>query len=345
MKKFFISSKIKKYQVEFIKNIGSDLKKENKDNIFIIDKFINSKINLNRKKIVISSTENEKNFSNLHKVVQKLLDLKITRETKIICVGGGVVQDISSFLSSIIFRGIDWYFYPTTIISQCDSCIGGKTSINFKGYKNLIGNFNPPTKIKIDTNVLKYLKSKEIISGLGEMAHYFFLSKKNYQFFFDNFHKVKTNKNILRKFIYQSLEIKKNFIEKDEFDLGTRLILNFGHTFGHAIEKTTNFKVPHGIAVAHGIQIALFFSKKFGLLNEDAYSSMNKNIQRITKLSPLKKINLTNFIKNLEKDKKNSKKNFKFILTRGVGAMIVYQISRKTNIKKILEEYFIAHAS
>ena len=173
----------------------------------------------------------------------------------------------------------------------------------------------------------------------------FFYQKKNYQFFFDNFHKVKTNKNILRKFIYQSLEIKKKFIEKDEFDLGTRLILNFGHTFGHAIEKTTNFKVPHGIAVAHGIQIALFFSKKFGLLNENTYSSMNKNIQRITKLSPLKKINLANFIKNLEKDKKNSKKNFKFILTRGVGAMIVYQISRKTNIKKILEEYFITHAS
>ena len=183
MKKFFISSRIKKYQVEFIKNIGSDLKKENTDNIFIIDKFINSKINLNRKKIIISPTENEKNFSNLHKVIQKLLDLKITRETKIICVGGGVVQDISSFLSSIIFRGIDWYFYPTTIISQCDSCIGGKTSINFNGYKNLIGNFNPPTKIKIDTDVLKYLKSKEIISGLGEMAHYFFLSKKNYYFF------------------------------------------------------------------------------------------------------------------------------------------------------------------
>ena len=106
-----------------------------------------------------------------------MLDLKINRDTKIICVGGGVVQDICSFLSSIIFRGIDWYFYPTTIISQGDSCIGGKTSINFKGFKNLIGNFYPPSKIKIDTKILDYLENKEILSGLGEMSHYYFLSK------------------------------------------------------------------------------------------------------------------------------------------------------------------------
>ena len=175
MKKLNISSKINNYEVNFISNIDIALKKERKEDIFIIDKFINSKIKLNRKKIIISPSEIEKNFSKLQNVIQKLLNLGITRDTKIICVGGGVVQDISSFLSSIIFRGIDWYFYPTTIISQCDSCIGGKTSINFKGYKNLIGNFYPPKKIKIDTKILKFLKKKEIISGIGEMAHYYFL--------------------------------------------------------------------------------------------------------------------------------------------------------------------------
>ena len=140
MKKIVISSKIRNYEVEFIKDISAHLKKESKNDIFIIDKFVNSKIKLNRKKIVISSSELEKNFSKLQIIIQKLLNYKISRDTKIICIGGGIVQDISSFLSSIIFRGIDWYFYPTTIISQCDSCIGGKTSINFKGFKNLIGN-------------------------------------------------------------------------------------------------------------------------------------------------------------------------------------------------------------
>tara|TARA_Y200000002_G_scaffold381137_1_gene394332 strand:+ start:219 stop:1256 length:1038 start_codon:yes stop_codon:yes gene_type:complete len=345
MKKLNISSKINNYEVNFISNIDIALKKESKENIFIIDKFINSKIKLNRKKIIISPSEIEKNFSKLQNVIQKLLNLGITRDTKIICVGGGVVQDISSFLSSIIFRGIDWYFYPTTIISQCDSCIGGKTSINFKGYKNLIGNFYPPKKIKIDTKILKFLKKKEIISGLGEMAHYYFLSKKKYQFFFDNIHNVLKNKIVSREVVYQTLVIKKKFIELDEFDTGKRLILNFGHTFGHAIEKTTNFKVPHGVAVAHGIQIALFFSKKLGLLNESKYISMNKNIKKITSLISLKKINLDNLIKNINKDKKHNKKNFRFILTRGVGQMMVYELSKKTNIKKILEEYFENYAS
>ena len=187
MKKINISSKLRNYEVEFIDDIRSHVKKESKDDIFIIDKKVDLKIKLNKKKIIISPSEIEKNFSNLQKIIQKLLNLKINRETKIICIGGGVVQDISSFLSSIIFRGIDWYFYPTTIISQCDSCIGGKTSINFKGFKNLIGNFYPPKKIKIDTNILSHLNSREILSGLGEMSHYYFLSKKKIFFFFQKF--------------------------------------------------------------------------------------------------------------------------------------------------------------
>lgn len=345
MKKITISSKLRNYEVQFINDIRTQIKKESKDDIFIIDKFINSKIKLNRKKIVIHSSEIEKNFSELQKIIQKLLDLKISRETKIICIGGGIIQDISSFLSSIIFRGIDWYFYPTTIISQCDSCIGGKTSINFKGFKNLIGNFYPPKKIKIDTNILRYLKFKEILSGLGEMSHYFFLSKTKYSYFFKNLHKIPSNKKIFKNIIYQSLNIKKKFIEDDEFDTGKRLILNFGHTFGHAIEKTTNFKIPHGIAVAHGIQIALFISNNLGLLKDSKYLKMNENIKKITNLSPLKKINLNSLVKNIEKDKKHSRQYYRFILTKGIGEMMIYQISKKTNLKKILKEYFRNNAS
>ena len=340
MKKITIVSKIRNYEVLFINDIRTHLIKENKNDIFIVDKNVNSKIKLNRKKIVITPSEIEKNFSKLQKIIQKMLDLKINRDTKIICVGGGVVQDICSFLSSIIFRGIDWYFYPTTIISQGDSCIGGKTSINFKGFKNLIGNFYPPSKIKIDTKILDYLENKEILSGLGEMSHYYFLSKSKYPFFFKNLIKARKNKKVLQKIIYQSLKIKKKYIEVDEFDTGQRLILNFGHTFGHAIEKTTKFKIPHGLAVAHGIQIALFFSKRFGLLKKDRYDIMVNDIKKITNLDPLKKINLNSFIQNIEKDKKHSNKYFKFILTKGVGNMIVYQISKKKNIKKILKEYF-----
>ena len=173
------------------------------------------------------------------------------------------------------------------------------------------------------------------------MSHYYCLSKKNYKFFFDNLDKVHNNKKILENIIYKSLIIKKSYIEVDEFDTGKRLLLNFGHTFGHAIEKTSNFKIPHGIAVAHGIQMALFFSKNFGLLSDKKYFKMNENMKKITNLSPLKKLNLTKFIQNLEKDKKHNKKNYRFILTKDIGKMLVYEISKKMNIKKSYKDISI----
>ena len=177
MKKITISSKLRNYEVQFINDIRSQIKKESKEDIFIIDKFINSKIKLNRKKIIISPSEIEKNFSKLQNVIQKLLNLGITRDTKIICVGGGVVQDISSFLSSIIFRGINWYFYPTTIISQCDSCIGGKTAINYRGIINSVGNYFHPKIVFIVNKIIQKIPEREYRSGIPEILKCGLISK------------------------------------------------------------------------------------------------------------------------------------------------------------------------
>lgn len=336
-----IKSKIYNYQVKFINKISFNEKK-NINSIYIIDNFIKKKIKIkSKKKVIIKSNERAKDFGSLNVIIKKLLDFGISRDSKIICIGGGITQDISSFIASIIFRGIQWEFYPTTIISQCDSCIGGKTSINFKGYKNLIGNFYPPRKIFIITRLLKTLSKLEIFSGMGEMAHYFFLSKKNYNYFFNNLSNIELLKNkILEKILKKNLKIKKKFIENDEFDRGKRLLLNFGHTFGHAIEKASNFKYPHGLAVAHGIDMALFFSNYLGLLNNTKYYKMRKDIRKISDFYKLKKLNIKKFIKNFSKDKKHSDKHFKIILTSGIGEMFIYKMKRNSKFKTILKKYF-----
>lgn len=341
-----IKSKLYNYKLKFIDKINFN-KKEEDENIYIIDNYINKKIKIkSKKKIVINSVENSKDFKELNNIIKKLLDLNISRNNKIICIGGGITQDVSSFVASIIFRGIDWEFYPTTIISQCDSCIGGKTSINFQGYKNLIGNFYPPKKIFININFLKTLSKSEIFSGMGEMAHYFFLSKENYNLFFDNLDNIVLLKHkILKKILAQNLKIKKKFIEQDEFDNGKRLLLNFGHTFGHAIEKTTNFDCPHGLAVAHGIDMALFFSNYLGLLSNFKYEKMRRDIVKISSFYRLKKINIDKFIKNFSKDKKHSNNYYKVILTSGVGKMFIFKMPKNKSFKIILKKYFDRHVN
>jgi len=215
--------------------------------------------------ISIESNEHAKDFGSIEPIIWELIDGSFDRKSKIIAIGGGVVQDICGFISSILFRGVEWVFFPTTLLSQGDSCIGSKTSINFKGLKNQIGNFYPPSKIIIDTSFLKSLPKEEIKSGMGEMSHYFLIELgESYDFFCKNFNDSKK----INEIIYRSLQIKKTIIEIDEFDENERVIFNYGHSFGHALESLSDYKIPHGIAVANGIDIANYISYKTGRIHK-----------------------------------------------------------------------------
>ncbi len=348
MKKIItIKSTLKKYKVIFNKSE----KFEKTDNyIYIVDRNFYKK---NRKKfvkikpiIILNAKENVKSFENLSNILKKIFNLKPNRKTKIICIGGGILQDVSSFLSSIIMRGIDWIYYPTTLLSQADSCIGGKTSINFKGLKNQLGNFYPPSKIIINTNFLKTLSKKDVMSGIGEMAHYFlFEGKKSYNFYKKNIDAlIRRNDKIMSRCVYESLIIKKKVIEKDEFDNNYRLLLNYGHTFGHALEKYTNYQIPHGLGVAHGMTIANFLSMKFGYLSKKQYIKMNLEIlSKIHKNRSFKNFDNLKYIELLKKDKKNTNTHFKFIFTKGPGKMFIKKIN-KNNLKLKIELKKFFHA-
>lgn len=306
-----IKSSVRNYKVTFSDEAIFD------ESFFLIDRKVYDlhtdvfkKIDIS-KIILIDALETNKTYNGCSIYIKKLIDLGIKRGQTICAIGGGIIQDIVGFITSIIYRGITWNFYPTTLLAQCDSCIGGKTSINFNNYKNLIGNFNPPSHIIINTKYLQTLDSREIQSGLGEILKVAFIDK------FDRINLSILNKNIQQNtvdetLIKKSLEIKKEIIEIDEFDKGLRNIMNFGHTFGHAIESITNFKIPHGIAVGIGINIANNISRKlYNVRNNEfekilgTFLHVNEKYHNIFKES----YSELSFIEALKRDKKN-KNNF-----------------------------------
>ena len=219
--------------------------------------------------ICINATETQKSYSGIIPIIQKLIENGFRKNHRLVAIGGGITQDITAFISSIMYRGVNWIFFPTTLLAQGDSCIGSKTSINFEEFKNQVGGFYPPNKILIYPGFIDTLSEPEMKSGMGEMLHYFIVSGETDFLFYKKFYKEAfIDKSILSKIIARSLEIKKGYIEKDEFDQNIRQVFNYGHSFGHAIESLTQYRIPHGIAVSYGMDIANFISVKMGYLPE-----------------------------------------------------------------------------
>lgn len=197
--------------------------------------------------LTLPQGESSKNADNLFLILQKLAHSGFTRTDCIIAVGGGVVGDISGFAASIYMRGIDFYNIPTTVLSQVDSSVGGKTAIDFAGYKNIVGAFYPPRAVIIDPETLCTLPHRQISNGLAECVKMSLTSDRELFEFIEN-NEIEAN---IDRIIYRSLLIKKDVVEQDERESGLRRILNFGHTLGHAIEVNT--ELYHGECVAIGM--------------------------------------------------------------------------------------------
>ena len=257
--------------------------------------------------IIIEAIEENKSYNRCHDYLIELVNKGVRRGNTICAIGGGIVQDIAGFISSIIYRGVDWVFYPTTLLAQCDSCIGGKTSINLKNFKNLVGNFNPPKQVIICTSFLDTLTEDEIQSGIGEIIKVAMIDSKFRIKTSDLESSIATSivpENLIRK----ALEIKKEIIEIDEFDSGIRNVMNYGHTFGHAIESVTSYKVPHGIAVGIGIAIANNVSRLNNkILEEDFLNIDNAFLSKNKKHLDffLSVFDMKNYLDTLSRDKKN----------------------------------------
>lgn len=200
--------------------------------------------------ITLPQGEKSKNFDEFRHILSKMLKEEFTRTDCVVAVGGGVVGDISGFAAACYMRGIDFYNIPTTLLSQVDSSIGGKTAIDFGGIKNSVGAFYQPKKVIMDTEVLKTLSRRQLMSGLAEAIKMAVTCDEQL------FSLIENSKDIyadLQNILEAAVMIKKNVVEKDPKESGLRRVLNFGHTLGHAIEASENGKLLHGECVALGM--------------------------------------------------------------------------------------------
>lgn len=214
-------------------------------------------------KYILKNGEASKNTKNLIEILEYLADHNYSRNDLIIAFGGGVIGDISGFVAATYLRGIDYISIPTTFLSAIDSSVGGKTAVNLIAGKNLMGAFYQPKKVFIDRYFFNTLDEEVFLDGVGEAIKYAMIaSEKLYKIFKEN--EIKKNSKLLDEIIEICLKIKRDFVNEDELDLGRRQILNYGHTFGHAIEKVTNLEISHGHAVALGMIIMTrYFNKSF----------------------------------------------------------------------------------
>ena len=220
--------------------------------------------------VILPALEERKTLEGAQEVYEHILSRSAKRNMTLITIGGGILQDVTGFAASTIYRGVSWFFIPTTLLAQADSCIGGKTSLNYKGYKNLIGSFYPPIAVWIDPYFLGTLQTQDFYSGLGEVIKLHIMGgEPKIQQILKEYDAI-CNRDIttLESAIQTSLEIKRGYIIDDEFDLGKRNMLNYGHCFGHALESVTNFRISHGQAVVVGMILANNIARKRHLLSE-----------------------------------------------------------------------------
>ena len=282
--------------------------------------------------IDIPGGDQTKNIDQLNEIIEKVLTYGIDRQNVIIAFGGGVIGDIAGFAASILLRGINYIQVPTTLLSQVDSSVGGKTGINSKIGKNLIGSFHQPQAVLADINILKTLPNREFRAGFAEVVKYGLI--KDLEFFnwlnqeYDSifiYDKIK-----LQKMITKSCEIKAEIIKNDEKEGGKRALLNLGHTFAHAIESFGNFdgRIIHGEAVSIGICLAFKLSNKLCFCSTDDTKKVINLFQKSklpTSLNDIKKlsINTSGMIQKFKLDKKNRQNELTFILNKRIGESFI----------------------
>lgn len=283
--------------------------------------------------IISDSGETAKSFSNLEKIAEQILEKEIDRKSLIVAFGGGVIGDLSGFLASILLRGIDFIQIPTTLLAMVDSSVGGKTAINSKYGKNLIGSFYQPKLVICDPDFLASLNPREIRAGYAEVVKTALIRDYNFfEYLEQNLEAkflTKIDPEFLSNIISSSCRIKSEIVSLDETEQETRMLLNFGHSFAHIFETETNYsgEILHGEAVSIGIVMAAEMSKNYQLISAKEVEKIANHLKRANlPISPTQirsSWNLKNLSSHLYKDKKNQNQNLTFILLNGIGHALI----------------------
>ena len=298
------------------------------------------------KKIIYNfyPSEKSKSYKSINKIHEILFKNEFNRDDCVISFGGGITGDVAGFASSTYKRGLKFVNIPSTLLAQVDSSIGGKTGVNNKFGKNLIGNFYQPEIVISDVKILNSLSRREIICGYAEIFKASLIdSNRNFNYLDINLTKILSLKpNFIEKAILNSCNLKKKIVEKDEKEKNLRKVLNLGHTFAHAYESTLNIskKLNHGEAVILGIKNSIMFSRKKGLISINKYERINDHIKKIGLVKKFNKIfkkkDLHKILKFMKADKKNTSNKINLILMKDFGKIETkFQINDHT-LKKFL---------
>ena len=344
--KLNIKTENQKYPIFIGNNIIGNLSKFLRENLIsfnqcliVADKNVPKKLikkvlnSLHKKKITLhhfNSSEKNKNQKNIDDILSILLNKNFNRNDCVISIGGGITGDVSGFAASIFKRGLKFINIPTTLLSQVDSSIGGKTGINNKHGKNLIGTFYQPSLVISDIIFLKSLPKREIICGYGEILKHAIISDKKFFSFLDkNGSQIFNLKSpLIEKAIFKSCSIKKKVVEADEKEMGIRKILNFGHTFAHAYEATLKYskKLNHGEAVILGIKTAAKFSLSINILNIKEFNLIENHLNKLDLPKNINKFfskrDLNKILSFMKKDKKNNSNKINLVLLKKIGSPI-----------------------
>ena len=296
----------------------------------LIDKVLKS---LPQKKLSLhyfNSSEKNKNQRSINSILSILLSKNFNRNDCVISIGGGITGDVSGFAASIFKRGLKFINIPTTLLSQVDASIGGKTGINSKYGKNLIGAFYQPSLVISDIVFLKSLPKREIICGYGEILKHAIISDKKFFTFLDvhGSQILNLKSPLVEKAIFKSCTIKKKVVEADEKEMSIRKILNFGHSFAHAYEATLGYskKLNHGEAVILGIRTAAKFSLSINILNNEEFNLIENHLNKLKLPRNISKFfsvkNLNKILSFMKKDKKNNSNKINLVLLKKIGSPI-----------------------
>ena len=288
----------------------------------------------------IEATEDHKSLERMPEYVRHLLEHGIRRGDTLVAVGGGIIQDIVCFIAATLLRGVPWVFHPTTLLAQADSCIGSKSSINVGSYKNQLGTYTPPVRVQIATDVLDTLDPVDVRSGLGEVLKVHIMNGwDDIRRLAADYPTLAGDRSKLTEYIRRSLEIKRVRIEADEFDQGERLILNYGHTFGHAIESVTGFAVPHGIGVTLGMDLANYTAWRLGVAPREMYDELHPVLAANYAGFENAYVDADRLLAALSKDKKNIGGDIVLILPEAPGQLRRHRVTDRATLRACCEEF------
>jgi len=322
----------------------------NPDAIFLIDERLEHVLPASvEKRIVIEANESRKSLEAMPEVILQLRKFGANRSSHLVAVGGGIMQDIATFAASVYMRGISWTYMPTTLLGMADSCIGGKSSINVLGYKNLIGNFYPPLEVVIDVDFIRTLDAEQVIGGLYEAVKICYT--RGHQPFLDYLAEGPAwplPADVAQRLLLRSLRTKKWFIETDEFDQKERLLLNFGHTFGHALEAATDFGVSHGMAVGVGMLIAIDYAQRRGVLGAMGEQRVAQLAQHVDEMLAIvvgsgmrwPQVDLAAVMEKFNNDKKHRADAYRVVLPTGEGDLDLVSEPRDDTVRAALRQSY-----